>query len=160
MLPCRERDESAIYELDPSGEAYGNIYELRKVQQQPPRRQCHVLSIAFVSLVAKLFVRGLLVCWPSVAPRTPPFVLPSTKGMYVCACAFLCGSSSGHWDRDVENAANLSPPALSLSRSLLQAKVRDFENVKTWAPYYEKILYEDILVGSGLRDWLKSLETL
>ncbi|CAM9687204.1 unnamed protein product [Ectocarpus sp. 4 AP-2014] len=31
VLPCRPGDESAIYELDPGGEAYGNIYELRKV---------------------------------------------------------------------------------------------------------------------------------
>lgn len=42
----------------------------------------------------------------------------------------------------------------------LQAKIRDFDAVKLWAPYYEKILYEDMLVGNGLRDWLKSLETL
>ncbi|CAN0435140.1 unnamed protein product [Pylaiella littoralis] len=70
VLPCRPRDDSAIYELDPQGEAYGNIYELRK------------------------------------------------------------------------------------------AKIRDFNAVKTWAPFYEKILYEDILVGDGLRGWLKSLETL
>ena len=31
MLPCRENDRSAIYEIDENGEAYGNIYELRKV---------------------------------------------------------------------------------------------------------------------------------
>ncbi|CAM9336635.1 unnamed protein product [Scytosiphon promiscuus] len=70
VLPCRPGDDSAIYELDPRGEAYDNVYELRK------------------------------------------------------------------------------------------AKYRDFDAVKTWAPYYEKILYEDMLTGNGLRDWLMSLETL
>ena len=44
--------------------------------------------------------------------------------------------------------------------ALSQAKIRDFNAVKSWAPYYEKILYEDILEGDGLRAWLKSLETL
>ena len=41
-----------------------------------------------------------------------------------------------------------------------QAKIRDFNAVKLWAPYYEKILYEDMLEGDGLKIWLKSLETL
>ena len=31
VVPCRENDRSAIYEVDEDGEAYGNIYELRKV---------------------------------------------------------------------------------------------------------------------------------
>ncbi|CAM9229053.1 unnamed protein product [Ectocarpus sp. 12 AP-2014] len=70
VLPCRPGDESAIYELDPSGEAYGNIYELRK------------------------------------------------------------------------------------------AKIRDFDAVKMWAPFYEKILYEDMLAKDGLKMWLMSLDTL
>lgn len=43
---------------------------------------------------------------------------------------------------------------------LFQAKIRDFNAVKLWAPYYEKILYEDMLEGDGLETWLKSLETL
>ncbi|CAM9743221.1 unnamed protein product [Scytosiphon promiscuus] len=69
VLPCKALDASSIYELDPNGLAYGNIYELRK------------------------------------------------------------------------------------------AKIRDFNAVETWAPFYEKILYEDMLVGNGLRDWIESLDT-
>ncbi|CAN0280976.1 unnamed protein product, partial [Laminaria digitata] len=30
VVPCRENDRSAIYELDENGEAYDNLYELRK----------------------------------------------------------------------------------------------------------------------------------
>ena len=31
VVPCKENDRSAIYEVDEDGNAYGNIYELRKV---------------------------------------------------------------------------------------------------------------------------------
>ncbi|CAM9217075.1 unnamed protein product [Hapterophycus canaliculatus] len=65
VLPCKAFDASAIYELDPDGRAYGNIYELRK------------------------------------------------------------------------------------------AKIRDFSAVETWVPFYEKVLYEDMLVGDGLKDWVR-----
>lgn len=42
---------------------------------------------------------------------------------------------------------------------ILQAKIRDFNAVEKWAPHYERILYEDMLVGDGLTDWLHSLDT-
>lgn len=32
VVPCNATDRSAIYELDPDGSAYANIYELRKVK--------------------------------------------------------------------------------------------------------------------------------
>eukprot|EP00752_Nemacystus_decipiens_P001324 g1314.t1 len=70
VLPCEPMNDASIYELDPEGQTYGNVYELRK------------------------------------------------------------------------------------------AKIRDFNAVKLWAPYYEKILYEDMLEGDGLKVWLKSLETI
>lgn len=31
VIPCNATDRQEIYELDPQGHAYGNIYELRKV---------------------------------------------------------------------------------------------------------------------------------
>ena len=40
-----------------------------------------------------------------------------------------------------------------------QAKIRDFNAVQKWAPYYEKILYEDMLVGNQLQEWLRLLDT-
>ncbi|CAM9779813.1 unnamed protein product, partial [Ectocarpus sp. 13 AM-2016] len=42
---------------------------------------------------------------------------------------------------------------------LRKAKILDFNAVETWVPFYEKIAYEDMLVGERLRDWLRSLET-
>lgn len=39
-----------------------------------------------------------------------------------------------------------------------QAKIKDFNAVANWAPHYEKILYEDMLEGDGLKNWLASLE--
>lgn len=32
VLPCEPLDDASIYELDPNGQAYGNVYELRKVR--------------------------------------------------------------------------------------------------------------------------------
>lgn len=42
---------------------------------------------------------------------------------------------------------------------VFQAKIKDFDAVEAWAPSYEKIQYENILVGTALRDWLHSLQT-
>ncbi|CAM9847301.1 unnamed protein product [Ectocarpus fasciculatus] len=42
---------------------------------------------------------------------------------------------------------------------LRKAKILDFNAVEAWVPYYEKVVYEDMLVGTGLREWLRSLET-
>ncbi|CAM9939317.1 unnamed protein product [Ectocarpus sp. 12 AP-2014] len=42
---------------------------------------------------------------------------------------------------------------------LRKAKILDFNAVETWVPFYEKVVYEDMLIGPGLQDWLRSLET-
>ncbi|CAM9789742.1 unnamed protein product [Ectocarpus fasciculatus] len=41
---------------------------------------------------------------------------------------------------------------------LRKAKILDFNAVEAWVPFYEKVVYEDMLVGTQLRDWLRSLE--
>lgn len=34
VVPCESKNRAAIYELDPDGKAYGNVYELRKVRAE------------------------------------------------------------------------------------------------------------------------------
>ncbi|CAM9117918.1 unnamed protein product [Ascophyllum nodosum] len=42
---------------------------------------------------------------------------------------------------------------------LRKAKIRDFNAVQEWAPFYEKILYEDVVVDGKLQEWLRSLSS-
>lgn len=42
---------------------------------------------------------------------------------------------------------------------MFQAKIRDFNAVEAWAPRFERLQYEEVLEGNGLRDWLHMLET-
>lgn len=33
VLPCEPMNDASIYELDANGQTYGNVYELRKVNE-------------------------------------------------------------------------------------------------------------------------------
>lgn len=45
VVPCNATDRSAIYELDPDGGAYANIYELRKVKNKTCAAYCFKLLL-------------------------------------------------------------------------------------------------------------------
>ncbi|CAM9637514.1 unnamed protein product, partial [Ectocarpus sp. 4 AP-2014] len=61
------------------------------------------------------------------------------------------------WIMQPENEERARKDALMKAKE--EAKILDFNAVETWVPFYEKIAYEDMLVGERLRDWLRSLET-
>lgn len=142
VLPCKSFDRSAIYELDREGRAYGNIYDLRKVSAE---------DIDPVRTVEK--------SCPTHAARLPLAQSPTFDILH-----------SHIWNiREfslvlIFRAQSPTPTAPATTNLcyvfvLAQAKIRDFNAVKTWVPYYEKVLYEDMLAGNGLRDWIRMLDT-